>query len=353
MSDARHEYVVNLHVHSKYSDGTGTMDQVISAASKHLDILLMNDHDTLAARENGYEGYYGDLLVLVGWEVSGPYNHYLVFNTDHTVKYRWNDPQAFIDDIHRIGGVGFVAHPHEKGSPLNEGGKVYTWQDWSVNGFDGLEIWNHSSAWKTRARTKASAVYHYFFRTWTLLGPEKETLQKWDELGQTRRLAGVAGSDAHAFGARLGPVPISIFQYEISFQALNTHLLLPKPLTGKVSEDRLSVIEGLVAGSSFCAHDRLHPARGFDFWLQNQGTRRAGQGEEIPLTSGDELAWQLPAKAVARLIHNGRLVLEQHGSGRYDANAPGVWRLEAYWPVRWFGLRPWIFSNPVYLREAG
>jgi hypothetical protein len=350
VSDDRHEYIVNLHVHSTYSDGTGTIDDVISTAARYLDVLLINDHDTLAARENGYEGYYGDLLVLVGWEISGPFNHYLVFNTDRTIKYKWNEPQAFINAVRDIGGAGFVAHPYEKGSPLNENGKVYTWEDWSVNGFDGLEIWNHSSSWKALARNKATAVYHYFLRTWTLPGPEKETLEKWDEIGQKRRIAGVAGSDAHAFSAHLGPVPFNIFKYADSFQALNTHLLLPESLSGDVRQDRKTVIDGLVAGSAFCAHDRLHPSNGFVFELQNKGTRRAGLGEETALVEGDELVWRLPSRASARLLHNGKMVLEQRGPGRYEAKTPGVWRLEAYWPVKLFGLRPWIYSNPVYLR---
>jgi hypothetical protein len=255
-----------------------------------------------------------------------------------------------VDAVRELGGVGFVAHPHEKGSPLNEDGRVYIWKDWSVNGINGLEIWNHSSSWKSQVRTKANALYHYFLRTWTLPGPEKETLEQWDEIGQKRRIAGVAGSDAHAFSAHLGPVPFNIFRYDDSFQALNTHLVLPKPLSGDVRQDRYTVIKGLTAGSAFCAHDRLHPAKGFVFELQNNGERRAGLGEEANLTEGDELVWRLPSRAVARLLHNGRVVLEKPGPGRYEAKAPGVWRLEAYWPVKLFGLRPWIFGNPVYLR---
>ncbi|MEW5725835.1 MAG: CehA/McbA family metallohydrolase, partial [Thermodesulfobacteriota bacterium] len=197
------ECVANLHVHTTFSDGSGRMDQVVKAARKAgLDVLLINDHDTLEAREKGYEGYYGRLLVLVGVEVSGPHNHYLAYGLRAMPRYNWQDPQDFIDRIKAVGGVGFLAHPHEKGSPLSEGGRAFTWEDWSVGGYDGLEIWNHTSCWKAKAQNLPSALYHYFLRTWTLDGPEPKTLALWDEINEKRAAAGLGGSDAHAHPAR-------------------------------------------------------------------------------------------------------------------------------------------------------
>ena len=160
-----HEYIANLHVHTTFSDGSGDITEVIAAARKAgLDILLINDHDTLAAREQGYEGYHQGLLVLVGLEISGRHNHYLAYNIDRVPQYDWRRPQDFIDRVRQQGGLGFIAHPFEKGSPLSEGGRSFTWEDWTVKGFNGLCLWNHTSAWKTKAKTIPAALFHYFFQ---------------------------------------------------------------------------------------------------------------------------------------------------------------------------------------------
>ena len=212
------EYIANLHVHTTFSDGHEPIQAVIDAARKAgLDILLITDHDTVEGKKRGYEGYHGDLLVLIGSEISGPHHHYLVFGLDEAPPYRWNEPQEFIDRVKAAGGVGFMAHPFEKGTPMSDNGHAFTWLNWDVDGFDGMEIWNHASCWKKKAVNHLTAIYYYFTRTKTLEGPEAETLGKWDELGLSRPVAGVAGSDVHAFPAKLGPLRFSIFPLRIRF----------------------------------------------------------------------------------------------------------------------------------------
>lgn len=346
------EYLANLHVHTSYSDGTGSIEEVIAAAQKAgLDLLLINDHDTLAAKDQGYEGYHGRVLVLVGVEISGRHNHYLAYGVDKCPERDWQAPQEFIDQVKADGGIGFLAHPFEKGSPLSEGGRAFTWVDWTVTGFDGLCVWNYTSSWKARARHLSSALLHYVLRSRTLLGPDEETLAKWDELGQTRRVAGVGGSDAHAAKV-LGPLKVRIFPYKYLFRAVNTHLLLPRPLGGNLKTDRAAVLKALAGGSCFIAHDLLHSGRGFDFRLKNQDQTRVLQGQETRFQDGDILVWRLPDRAPARLVKDGRVILVMTADqGRFEVGSPGVYRLEVFWLLRFFGPRPWIFSNPIYLRE--
>lgn len=348
----RREYVSNLHVHTTFSDGTGTIGEVIDAAKKAgLDILLITDHDTLKGREKGYEGYHGDLLVIIGFEISGPYHHYLVWGMDYTPKYNWRKPQDFVNEVATAGGIGVAAHPFEKGSPMSDSGHAFTWKDWSVNGIDGLEIWNHSSAWKMKARDMKSAVYHLLTRTGTLAGPDEDALAKWDELGKTRRIAGVGGSDAHAFKAHAGPFTIKIFPYEFMFRSINTHLLLPDDLTGDVEDDKAAVIKALAGGSAFTAHDRLSSSRGFQFHLEKKNGDVAGQGMETSLDDGGRLTWRTPVEADVRIIRDGEKIYgNKSDAGELSINEPGVYRLEACVRTRLFGWRPWIYSNPVYVR---
>ena len=66
-----HDLACVIHLHSTYSDGTGTVKQIARAGRRaRADVVLLTDHDTLAAKRNGEEGWYGDVLLLVGTEVS-------------------------------------------------------------------------------------------------------------------------------------------------------------------------------------------------------------------------------------------------------------------------------------------
>ena len=51
-----HEIVVNLHMHTRYSDGSGTHRYIATAALKAgVDVVIVTDHNVLV---NGFEGYY-------------------------------------------------------------------------------------------------------------------------------------------------------------------------------------------------------------------------------------------------------------------------------------------------------
>ena len=56
-----------VHVHSRFSDGTATVPELVeSVAASGADVLLLTDHDTVEAKHHGYEGWHGDVLLLVG-----------------------------------------------------------------------------------------------------------------------------------------------------------------------------------------------------------------------------------------------------------------------------------------------
>ena len=352
MVNAIFDYTDNMHVHTSFSDGKGRIEEVISAArDAQLDLLLINDHNTLEGRDRGYEGYYENLLVLIGTEFSGPHNHYLAYGLEKVFDYDWQSPQGIINGTKTGGGIGFLAHPFEKGSPLTDRTHAFTWDDWSVTGFDGICLWNFSSNWKSRAKTVPRAFWRYFVRTKTLEGPEKETLAKWDELGRSRPVSAIGGSDAHAYSYGLGPLRFTFFPYLYLFQAINTHVLLPQKLSGNLETDSSLVYQALAGGSCYVANDKLGKIKDFDFWLANDHFRRCGQGEETDLRTGDQLCWRIPERALARLLCDGRIVSEiKTNDDRFPVSSPGVYRVEIVRPTLLFGHRPWIFSNAIYIR---
>ena len=78
-----------IHVHSTYSDGTATLPELLEAAREAgVDALLLTDHDTLAARRDGWEGDHDGVFLLVGVEVSPKHGHYLAFGVEEPIAHR-------------------------------------------------------------------------------------------------------------------------------------------------------------------------------------------------------------------------------------------------------------------------
>jgi len=97
------------------------------------------------------------------------------------------------------------------------------------------------------------------------------------------------------------------------------------------------VYDALRAGRCYIANDQVAPARGFSF---------SRMGEEIPFERGMTLTVRTPEAGHIRLLRDGQQVAVFHGSElHHPVELHGVYRVEA--TLRG---RPWIFSNPVYLR---
>jgi DNA-binding PadR family transcriptional regulator len=60
---------------------------------------------------------------------------------------------------------------------------------------------------------------------------------------------------------------------------------------------------------------------------------------------------EIPAEGEVRLVKDGRVVKKWRGREvMYEPTEKGVYRIEVYRHLFPFGWRPWIFSNPIYLR---
>ncbi len=352
-----HEIIVNLHMHTRYSDGSGSHADIAAAALRAgLDVVLVTDHNVWP---RGFDGYTqsGDkrVLMLVGQEVHDQArvpqkNHLLIFGANRDLATFAHDPQILINAVREAGGICFLAHPFETDAPLFHEDDI-SWVDWDVHGFTGIELWNHLSQIKDVLTSYPRALFHILFPRFFARGPYRQTLQKWDELlAHKRRVAAAGGSDSHALHYHLGPLRVTIFPYDFHFSALNTHLLVTQPLGSDLSIDRGLVLESLGMGRGFVGFDLLAPTRGFRFYAQGR-EQTAVMGEEIPLEGGVTLQVKLPGAAEIVLVHNGQKVRKWKRAEvvTYTATEPGVYRVEVY--RRKYGARRgWIFSNPIYVR---
>src|SRR5262245_14400737 len=220
-----HEIVVNLHMHTRYSDGSGTHKDIAQAAIQTgLDAVIVTGHNVLV---QGVEGYYrfarDRVLLLVGQEVHDQdrdpqKNHLLVFNANRDLASLADDPQALINGVRENGGLSFIAHPRDPAAPaFNE--TDISWEAWDVQGYNGIELWNGLSELKTLIPTRLHGAFYALFPQFVGHYPIPEVLQRWDELlAEGRPIVAIGGSDAHAMHMSMGPIHRVIFPYAFHFR---------------------------------------------------------------------------------------------------------------------------------------
>jgi hypothetical protein len=347
-----HEYVGNVHIHSIHSDGEKNYVEIAEkAAEVGLDFIIFNDHDYLKSNLNlGDEGFYGDVLVLFGLEIGRQDHHYLAFDLKNMTRSDNLGPQGVIDEVNRQGGFGFLAHPFEKGMPFHESSAIYTWKDFSVTGFTGVCIWNFTSRWKERVKTIFHGVLFLVFKNQTLKGPSQKTMIFWDNICGQRRVVAIGGSDAHGSVFRWGPISIIPLSYDFILRTINIHILLNRKILKDFNNAKGDIYEAMREGRLFIANDKLYPAMGFKFYFISDDGSDLLMGEEDHFQDGN-LVVELPGNGEIRLIKDGIQVDRIRGmEAVYRVTERGVYRVEVYRRLHIFGWRPWIFTNPIYLR---
>lgn len=347
-----HEYVGNLHIHSTHSDGTATVEQIAAAARRaRLSFVGINDHFSLKGLRAGEEGWRDGIAVLIGSELNEDYNHYLAYGISEEIPNDTDNPQNVIEAVNRQGGIGFIAHPFELGSPLHDGGHAFNWTRWDVNGYAGMSIWNFSSTWKGNARNYPQALYYYYNMRAPNLDPLPETIAKWDELLKTRRVVAIGGSDNHGATVKVlfGLIRGKIFDYEYAFRAVNTHILLKDELPKDFDAAKQAIFDALRRGNCFVACGLFEDPRGFRFYAETKNGI-AGMGEEVSLADSPTLVVKSPARAHIRFIHSGRLAKEEFSfSSTFKPDSPGPVRAELHLAHSRKKTRAWIYSNPLHV----
>jgi len=326
-----------LHIHTTYShDAHGTFEDVVRAANaQQLDYVILTEHNTLQPLREGKQGWHGAVLVLIGTELSTRGGHYLALNVTEEIDRHQLTTQQIIDEVARQGGLGFIAHPYFKKG---------RWKDWTVRGFTGIEAYNvaHDTLDENKLR----------LALWTLTAPPEpfylsiidrpyDPLRAWDELvARHGKVVGIGATDAHEFhlwGLKFAP-------YDIMFQMVRTHLLVPStPLTPDL------VYEALRQGHAYWELALVADAqRGVRFFAHD-GQRVLGvMGDEIRLEPNLHLTAILPQPALLTLFKDGQAIATaSEKSWDVAVSDPGAYRLEAS-----LNGKPWLFTNPIYVRPA-
>ncbi len=326
------EAVGVIHIHTTESDGRLPIEAVARIANRQgLDFLIITDHDTLVAKQEGKEGWYGSTLVLVGAEISTSGGHYLGLRLKEEIP-RLQEPQWVIDAVSRQGGLGFIAHPHYRRRP---------WQNPDAQGMTGLEIYNLKDDVLDEFIPWLGLSTLLFGSEGSLgwwLDRPADALALWDQmLVRGKPVVGIGSPDAHGLmriGLRLGP-------YATLFKFVRNHLLIPGALTPEAA------YQALAQGHLFVAHDLVADPTGFVFLAVRQGVAQGIMGDRVTFEGDLELYGYLPGPGEMVLLQDGRQVgLWQGQEVRYTVPHPGVYRLEASRKGT-----PWLYSNPIYVVE--
>ena len=378
-----------LHAHAEDSSHTGgTRPEMLEAAkATGVNIILLTDHRRPERDfiDDSWRGIHEGVLFIPGAEADG----FLLYPLSSMRGKNSQSQEELISMVREGGGNIFLSHVEEK-------------LDWKTDNLDGLEIYNNhtdvkdeaefnlwlrsalSDITKLRQIEQALALYPQ-----EVFAAQQDYLvsiiKKWDSDSIHRRLTGVAANDCHHnqvftiaavdektievgyITSRLVKTRITSDQiagvaemlkgrkpgemiarldfdpYERSFRYVTTHILAAK-LTERDVRDALRY------GRAYVAHDWLCDPTGFAFIARSGGKTVSIMGDEVSMKPGLEIKAETPAVCTLKLFRNGEEIKRVEGrSIDLKLKEAGTYRVEA-WLEAGGEMRPWIYSNPIYVR---
>ena len=343
------EYLGAVHMHSVFSDGSGEVPDIAKFAGEvGLDFIILTDHNTLRALKEGYEGWYNNTLLLVGCEINDKENrnHYLAFGINDAFSTRIS-AKEYVRKVKESGGIGFLAHPHEKRTHMKEH-PPYPWIEWDTEDFTGIEIWNHMSEWMENL-TEQNKYQNFIHPLRSITKPPDETLKVWDELNIKRRVVGIGGVDAHAHKYNmLGFFEVEIFPYKVLFKSIRTHILTKNEIvkdedSKQIENPKKIIYDALKKGMCFFSNDYHGDSKGFRFFAEANHTKY-NMGETINHSGKVKFKVLVPARtSEIRLIRNGKQIDSVENSEcEFIISKGGAYRVEVY-----SNGNAWIYSNHI------
>ena len=343
-----------IHVHTRRSDGTGTVEDVAAAARRAgLQFVIMTDHGD-GTRGSDTPVYRSGVLCIDAVEVSTNGGHVVALGLPQTPFPLGGEVGDVLEDVRRMGGMSIAAHPDSTRAQLG-------WADWTA-AFDGIEWLNGDSQWRDEDwRSIGRAILTYPFRRSAtlaaLLDRPDDLMSRWDRLLRERSVVAVAAADAHA---RVGPggdpygrsLSLHLPSYEQVFRTFS--ISLPEVrLNGNAREDAQKVIEAIRGGHVFSTIDALASPALLTF-LASSGSHRAGMGDYIPIDGPATLRVEsnAPPGSMIRLLSDGSPVASGAPPALvYEASAvAAVYRVEIDVPGAPGATPvPWVVSNPIYV----
>jgi hypothetical protein len=348
-----------LHVHTRRSDGSGTVADVARAAhAAGLDFVIFTDHGD-GTRRPDPPAYLEDVLCIDAVEISTTGGHYLALGLGEAPYRLAGEPRDVVEDVARLGGFGIVAHPD---SPKPE----LRWTEWDA-GIGGLEWLNGDSAWRDEpALSLARAFGTYWLRApetiASFFSRDAHALGEWDRIARDHPVVAVAGQDAHARVSLNGSwepsdtdTVLRLPGYKGSFRAFALRARLPTPFTRRADHDAEMILDAIRGGRVFTVIDALAGPADLQFTARWDGQPVAEMGGTVSESGPVVLqAAVTPAPGARLVLLRDGAVVARSASPVLQFDHPGglgraVYRVEAFLDGRQPEGLPWIVGNPIYV----
>lgn len=315
-----------IHIHTKFSDGSGDIQQITKAAKKAgLKWIIITDHNNLEIEE----GFYNGICVIKGEEISPQTsNHYLALGINKVIT-PCDNPEIYIEEVKKQGGFGFAAHPDEADNRKNKANPI-KWTDKTIIP-DGIEIWNWFSDWADNydETNILKIAYSYFCKNKLIKGPHSETLKWWDDLNNKTNdiIPAIGGVDAHALKISKYIIPLKVFPYKCMFKTVTNLLQLDELPPKDFNAQKALILKSIKSGNNIIINRHIR--------------------DEIPIIKvcDKSLIIKLSFNAEMRIVYNGSVIHKTINKFlNYKLAQQGKYRVEIY-----INKSPWIFSNPFII----
>ena len=360
-----YDYVGVMNVHTSQSIGTGSFDQVVSAAQKTgLNFIFISDLNAFKVKKQ-LEKYYEKLLVFVDAEYSYLDSRLLIYGrSSYSDLNNFGQAQATISDLiskekkSTADGIVVLAHPKKRG---------FRWSGPLPEGLDGIEIINLKSIWQQAwFKNKLSFIWSFLVYPFNpqlallrLFPFPSEELQLWDQTLKHRKMLGFAGSDADGKLKFPKDSGIQLPSYETIFNIVRTHVLLTSELTGNVKNDQRKILNALNTGHFYFSLDQLANPKGFNALIRSAKGDFYSMGSSLPYEDNLQFVIRLAQKPLypfdTIIYKDGKKIISTNSQETvFLIPGPGVYRI-AIRVIPTFPLPdgkkwvPWIFTNPFYV----
>jgi len=276
-------YRGDCHVHSAISSGADLTPKQLAVEARQagLDFVAVTEHDSADTHTTWAALSDDKLLVILGQEATTPLGHWLALGLKQGQVVH-GQPAVGLVQVHAVGGLGVVAHPHAP-YPTGTFG-------WPIDGFDLVEVWN--GLWASD-------------RPWN--ADNEVALADWADslpadLRHGRWRPAIGNSDTHLSGQI--DVPHTGVLPEVS------HI----SLTHRGGADEQAIVEGLRAGRSWISESAEVDLTFTCF----AGSRRAGIGDRLDSAGGSVVVRGVPSGQIGVHTDRGEVhgtVLPSDGTG--------------------------------------
>lgn len=385
LDDGWTEYRGVLHSHSEVSHDSMVKPEDILKTLKNeqRDFIFLTDHcvDGKADYSLQWTGLHDGVLFGRGYEMNYGFMPWGL--PEDTIFMNDENHVLLAKTIVEKGGVLFYAHSEED-------------RDWNLKEVSGMEIYNlHSDTKDEEDNFLMDLILNWFIsRSYPDLvlrlvyDRQTDILKNWDELNETRKMVGIAATDAHQNSGMRGVYTpegnLCIYdtgheakvmtEIKLNFFTRNLLRLVYGPLesnrqifrydpdsydvmvrvcaTHVLAEDLTepAIIDALREGRAFVGFDVLADARGFVYFAETPAAK-AVMGEKVQLTPELKLMAASPVVCKFILVHDGQVVTQQMGNVfQYVPTKPGKYRIEAELDIAGEST-PWVYTNPIEVTQ--